>query len=152
MHRLRAFAIATLFTAALTACSALGFPGGGFGSGPGSQAPPFHSGPDTKAQSLLASAWASVMSTSNGRFDQVDKGSISATDPTLKVLGDVPARLDVISVDHIGSDGVVMSTKSSSGKVFCIAVTADPIPITGTVDAHGATSVSGCSGTPWGPG
>ena len=114
--------------------------------------PPFHSGPDTKAQSLLASAWASVMSTSNGQFDQVDKASIATTDPTLKVLGDVPARVAVISVDHIGRDGVVMSTKSSSGNVFCIAVTADPIPITGSVDAQGATSVSDCSGTPWGPG
>ncbi len=112
--------------------------------------PTFHSGPDTKAQSLLASAWASVMSTANGQFDHVDKASIS-TNPMLKVVGDVPARVDVISVDHIGSDGVVMSTKSSSGTVFCIAVTTDPIPITGNVDAQGATSISDCSGTPWGP-
>jgi hypothetical protein len=151
MRRLRPLGIAIFLTAALSACSALGFPGGGFGSGPSSQMPPFHSGPDTKAQSLLAGAWASVMSTSNGRFDQVTKASIAATDPTLKVVGDVPARIDVISVDHTGSDGVVMSTKSSSGNVFCIAVTSDPIPITGSVDAHRAASVHDCSGKPWGP-
>ena len=91
------------------------------------------------------------MSTSNGAFDRVDKGSTATTDPTLKVLGDVPARVDVIGVDHIGSDGVVVSTKSSSGKVFCIAVPADPIPITGSVEAQGATSISDCSGKAWGP-
>lgn len=68
----------------------------------------------------------------------------------MHVVDDVPAKVGVVSLNHAGVDGAVLSTRSRSGHVFCIALEKQAgTPTTGTVDAQGATSVSDCSGKPW---
>jgi hypothetical protein len=72
--------------------------------------------------------------------------------PGLDAAGDVPARVGVISINLASHDGLVMSTKSRSGRPYCISMasaTGSSIPEGGTVDALGATSVRDCTGENW---
>ena len=139
-------------SATLTACAPLGAGpfGGGESSSFGSIGAPV--GADAQAQDLLFGAWIAVTASSvGGGFADVTPGTLHAFDQTMKVAGDAPAKVGVISVNHAGADGVVLSTKSGSGDVFCIAVTPDGTPKTGSVDAQGATSVDDCNGKSWSP-
>jgi hypothetical protein len=140
---------------ALTGCAALGL-GSGFegqaGSGPLTPIPGSGFGGNDTGQALLASAWASAMATAQpGGFASTTPADLARADPSLTVVGDAPAKVGVISLNHAGKDGLVMSTKGTGGGFLCIAVTSASIPTTGSVDAVHATSVHDCSGKPWGP-
>jgi hypothetical protein len=146
----RAIAIVALST--LTACAPLG--GGPFGGGESSPIIPIGppQGANAEAQNLLFGAWVAVTASSvGGGFADVTPGTLRGFDPTMKVVGDAPAKVGVISLNHAGTDGVVLSTKSGSGDVFCVAATAGGTPKTGSVDAQGATSVEDCNGKSWSP-
>lgn len=147
--------IAVLALSVLTACGPIGvgpFDGGASSSFSAIAPVTPLGGPDHEAQSLLVSAWLTATATSlGGGFGDVTPGSVRALDPTMDVVGDAPARVGVISLNHAGADGVVFSTKSGSGNFYCLATTADGAPGTGSVDAHGATSVDDCSGKAWTP-
>jgi len=145
--------IAIVALGALTACAPLGagpFGGGDSSSSFGSIGAPV--GPDAQAQDLLFGAWIAVTAGSvGGGFANVTPGTLHGFDPTMKVVGDAPAKVGVISVNHAGADGVVLSTKSGSGHAFCIAITSGGEPKTGSVDSQGATSVGECTGKSWSP-
>ena len=133
----------------LTACAPMGVgPFGGGASSSFSSVAPI-GGTDQAAQSLLFTAWLATSASALGGVQDVTPGALRAFDPTMKVVGDAPARVGVISVNHAGVDGVIFSTRSGSGKAFCLAVTADGLPRTGSVDAHNATSVEDCGGKGW---
>ena len=112
--------------------------------------------PDMRAQELLMNAFdeAMVVSIDSGSFAELDTQALLAMDPSTRVAGDVPARVGVVSIDLASADGLVMSTKSRSGKSLCIAAAAPSLgsfagPSGGTVDADGATSVADCTGRDW---
>jgi hypothetical protein len=109
-------------------------------------------GADFDAHGLLVAAWLAVASTNPDGYAELTPGAIKGVDPTLDVVGDAPAQVGRVSVNMAGPDGLVFSTKSRSGMVFCLAVGGDGIPRTGSVDAHNATSVDDCSGKAWAPG
>ena len=70
--------------------------------------------------------------------------------PSIHAVGDGAATVGVVSLNHAGTDGLVRSTKSRSGRVFCVALlTTGGQPMTGSVDAHGATSIADCTGKDW---
>jgi hypothetical protein len=145
-------AIAIVALAALTACAPLG--AGPFGGGESSSFSSIGApvGADAQAHDLLFGGWVAVTASSvGGGFAGVTPGTLHAFDQTMKVVGDAPAKVGVISVNHAGADGVVLSTKSGSGHAFCIAVTPGGTPKTGSVDAQGATSVDDCNGKSWSP-
>jgi hypothetical protein len=144
--------IAIVALGTLTACAPLG--AGPFGGGDSASFGSIGTPVDTEAQAqdLLFGAWIAVTASSaGGGFADVSPGTLHAFDPTMKVVGDAPAKVGVISLNHAGADGVVLSTKSASGGAFCLAVTHDATPKTGSVDAHGATSVDDCTGKSWSP-
>jgi hypothetical protein len=111
---------------------------------------------DSKAQGLLmnASGEAIVVSIDAGTFAGLDRQALTTLDPSVRVAGDVPARVGIVSINLASQDGLVMSTKSRRGKSFCVSVTGLGLasfspPEGGTVDAHGATSAEGCTGKDW---
>jgi hypothetical protein len=110
---------------------------------------------DTQAQELLFRALGDAISlttSTGGSFADVDGLTLGGMDPGLDVVGDVPARVGVVSIDLASHDGLVMSTRSRSGRSYCISMasaTGFSIPEGGTVDAHGATSVRDCAGKNW---
>ena len=70
--------------------------------------------------------------------------------PSIHAAGDITAKVGVVSLNRAGTDGAVLSTKSRSGRVFCVALlTTGGQPMTGSVDAHGATSIADCTGKDW---
>jgi len=70
-------------------------------------------------------------------------------EPSLSWNDAAPAANATISIDFVSQSQVVMSTKSASGTAFCIADDAVGGVSYGTVDADGATGVSGCAGDAW---
>jgi hypothetical protein len=112
--------------------------------------------PDQQAQELLmmASSNAIVASFDSRTFADIDVDALTSMDPSVRIAGDVPARVGVVSINIAMDDGLVMSTKSSSGKTFCVSVTGASLasfspPEGGTVDAHGASSPGDCTGRDW---
>jgi hypothetical protein len=144
-----------------SACTPFGggiFEGGGGSSG--SFSSPIPGGPglgprDAQAQGLLFQALGDAMSSTGsvgGSFAGIDPRTVASFDPQLHVAGDVPARVGTVSINLAASDGLVMSTKSTSGTVYCISMSSSAgfaVPQGGTVDAHGATSVRACTGKDW---
>jgi hypothetical protein len=111
---------------------------------------------DLQAQGLLmnASGEAIVVSIDAGTFAGLDRHALAALDPSLRVAGDAAARVGIVSINLAAEDGLVMSTKSRSGKSFCVSVTGLELasfspPEGGTTDAHGATSAEDCTGKDW---
>jgi hypothetical protein len=111
---------------------------------------------DIQAQGLLmnASGEAIVVSIDAGTFARLDRQALTAMDRSVRVAGDVPARVGIASINFASQDGLVMSTRSRSGKSFCVSVTGLELasfapPEGGTVDAHGATSAEDCTGKDW---
>jgi hypothetical protein len=150
----RTLALAVIALCALSACAPFGFGGplGGESSGSfSSVGAPIGLG--GAGQALLLEAWgATSASMAMGNPTDVTPATLKAMDPNLEAVGDAPARVGVISINHVGSDGIVMSTKGKDGKAYCIAVLPDGSPKTGTADAQNATSVKACTGATWGPG
>ncbi len=147
--------------AALTLCctpfgeGALG--GGGSSSSFSSVGTPVPVGSgDLRAKDLLmnASGEAIVVSIDAGTFAGLDRRALTPLDPSVRLAGDAPARVGIVSINLASQDGLVMSTKSRSGTSFCVSVTRLELasfspPEGGTVDAHGATSAEDCTGKNW---
>ena len=154
MRGRRTLALASLTLIGLTGCGAAGLPfGGGASSSFSSVAQPV-SQADTVAQTTLLNAAAAVMVVSfdegGGGFEGLTAKQVASLDPTMHVVGDVPAKVGVVSLNYAGPDGAVLSTKSKSGSVFCVALTdSAQQPESGSVDAYGATSVGDCKGHHW---
>jgi hypothetical protein len=111
---------------------------------------------DIQAQGLLmtASGVAIVVSIDAGTFAGLDRQALTALDPSVRVAGDGPARVGIVSINLASGYGLVMSTKSRNGKSFCVSVAGPELasfapPEGGTVDAHGATSAEDCTGKDW---
>ena len=138
----------------LAACGRAGLPfDGGASSEFSSVGSPVSQG-DAEAQALLldvaSGAMVIALDEGGGGYDGLTAAQVSALDPSMHVVGDVPAKIGVVSLNHSGPEGAVLSTKSTSGRVFCVALTEQqPMPKTGSVDAHGATSVHDCTGKRW---
>jgi hypothetical protein len=112
--------------------------------------------PDIRARDLLLGAFGDALAASMdaGSFRGLDPAALVTTDPSIRVAGDVPARVGVVSVNLASGGGLVMSTKSGSGRVFCVSAPDLGLanfapPRGGTVDAHGATSTQDCTGRDW---
>ena len=111
---------------------------------------------DIQAKGLLmnVSGEAIVVSIDAGTFAGLDPAEILSMDPSVRVAGDVPARVGIVSINLASRGGLVMSTKSRSGRSFCVSVTGLALanfspPEGGTVDAQGATAAEDCSGKDW---
>ena len=148
------------FATLTVSCSPFGegpFGGGGSSSSFSSVGSPVPLGsPDQQAQELLmnVSSEAIAISIDGGTFASVDTTALSSMDPSVRVAGDVPARVGVVSINLASADGLVMSTKSRSGKTFCVSMTGTAVanfapPSGGTVDAQDAASPTDCTGKDW---
>ncbi len=131
--------------------------GGGSSSSFSSVGAPVPAGSaDLQAQGLLmnVSGEAIVVSIDAGTFAGVDQATLTSLDPSVRVAGDVPARVGVVSINLASRDGLVMSTKSRTGRSFCVSVTGlalanFSLPEGGATDARGATSPEDCTGKDW---
>jgi hypothetical protein len=131
--------------------------GGGSSSSFSSVGTPVPAGSaDIEARNLLmnVSGEAIVVSIDAGTFAGLDPAALTSLDPSVRVAGDVPTRVGIVSINVASHDGLVMSTKSRSGRSFCVSVTGLALanfspPEGGTVDAHGATSPGDCTGKDW---
>jgi hypothetical protein len=121
----------------------------------GSPVPAPPGGADSQAHELLLRALGDAIAVSGGAggtFSAVEPSALTSADPQLRADGDVPARVGVVSINLASERGLVLSTKSKSGRSFCLSmVSASGLapPDGGTVDAHGATSVEDCTGANW---
>jgi hypothetical protein len=121
----------------------------------GSPVPEPAGGADTQAQELLLRALGDAISASGmagGTFAAIDPSALGSTDPQLRAVGDLSARVGVVTINLASDDGLVLSTKSKSGRSFCVSMTSASgfaPPDGGTVDAHGATNVKDYTGTNW---
>lgn len=131
--------------------------GGGASSSFSSVGTPVPAGSaDIQAQGLLmnVSGEAIAISIDAGTFAALDPAALASLDPSVRVARDVPARVGIVSINLASRDVLVMSTRSRSGKNFCISVAGLDLssfspPEGGTVDAHGATSARDCTGKDW---
>jgi len=121
----------------------------------GSPVPAPPGGADMQAQQLLLLSLGDAIQASSvagGTFAAMDPAALAATDPQIRAVGDLPARVGVVSIDLASDRGLVLSTKSKSGKSFCVSMTSTSgfaPPNGGSVDAHGATTVEDCTGANW---
>lgn len=155
-HRAIGVVVMMTVAASLAACTPAGL--GPFGGGASSQFSSVGAAidpTDSGAQSLLldASTVAMVIALDEGgtTFVGLTAEQMRELDPSVKVVGDAPARVGVVSLNYAGDDGAVLSTKSKSGRAFCVTVTSNAAsaPLAGSVDAHGATSLKACAGKNW---
>jgi hypothetical protein len=101
---------------------------------------------DEAAKSALENAVEAARTYAvSGSFDGLTPGRGQSIEPSIRWAGDAPAKANVVSIDLAAGDQLVMSTKSASGKPFCIADDAG-VAVYGKVDGAGATSATSCTG------
>ncbi len=101
---------------------------------------------DAASQSALESAVEAAKTYAiSGSYDGLTPGRGKSIEPSIRWAGDTPAKANVISIDLAAGDQLVMSTKSASGKPFCIADNAG-VAVYGKVDGAGATAATSCTG------
>jgi hypothetical protein len=101
---------------------------------------------DAAAQSSLESAVEAAKTYAiSGSYDGLTPGRGTSIEPSIRWAGDTPAKANVISIDLAAGDQLVMSTKSDSGKPFCIADNAGVVAY-GKMDGAGATAATSCAG------
>jgi hypothetical protein len=98
---------------------------------------------DQAAQSALTNALeaAKTYFVEGATYDGWNATQGQSVEPSIRWTGANPVRPNVISIDVASGEQVVMSTKSASGKAFCIADTPSG-DVYGNVDASEAV----CSG------
>jgi hypothetical protein len=98
---------------------------------------------DQAAQSALRNALASAKTyfVEGASYDGWTPAQGQSIEPSIRWAGSDPVRLNVVSIDVASGEQVVMSTKSASGKAFCVADTPSG-DVYGSVDASKAV----CSG------
>ncbi len=104
---------------------------------------------DQTAKNNLVSALADmkVCMTGADNFDPCTSKAATTIDQGLTWVGNVPAKVGVISIDYAKGPTVILSTLSTSGHYFCAAkdLSASGLGTTyGHRDAVGATTASGC--------
>jgi hypothetical protein len=106
---------------------------------------------DKVAQSLLLSAMVSSKSYFVGEatYAGFDPGAASAIEPGFKWSGGGAATVGSVSIDLADGPQLVLSTRSQSGRPFCMADGAPSGIISGSVDAKGASSAAACTGASW---
>ena len=104
------------------------------------------------AQSNLRNAMAAAKTyfTDSSTYSGWSPSTGSSIEPSLTWRADEPATVDKVTIDFVDPTHIVMSTMSASGTPFCIADDAEVGTSYGTVDAHGATAASACTGDAWG--
>jgi hypothetical protein len=154
IHRLLLLALVPAFVA----CAPFG-PDFGQGGAPssfssiGTVVPPGPADAQAQGQLMNAVSTATILSVDGGGFANFTPAAASQFDSSQKLVVGRPARVGVVSIDLASADAVVLSTKSGSGRFFCVSLRASQAfmatPVGGTVDAFGATSVEDCSGRDW---
>jgi outer membrane murein-binding lipoprotein Lpp len=106
---------------------------------------------DRDAQSALRNALVAAKThyTDASTYGGFDPEVGAAIEPSLAWYPDIPAVPGAISINLATDDDVVLSTRSETGQVFCIAER-DEGPSQGTyygrVDGSGATDAMSCEG------
>ena len=106
---------------------------------------------DKVAQTLLLSAMVASKSyfIDGATYAGFDPSAASAIEPALDWTGDGFATVGAVSIDLANGAQLVLSTRSQSGRPFCIADGGSTGPISGSVDAMGASSAATCTGGSW---
>lgn len=100
---------------------------------------------DREAQSDLRNALAAARAyyTDWDSYRGFSLRTARSFEPTLIWSGDAPASPGVVTINYVRGSRLVMSTRSESGRAFCIADEARDVTF-GTRDAVGATSPRDC--------
>jgi hypothetical protein len=101
---------------------------------------------DEAAKSVLQNAIEAAKTYSlTGTYNGWTPAQGRSIEPSIRWAGSTPARANVVSIDLAAGDQLVMSTKSASGKPFCIADNAGVVAY-GRMDGAGATAATSCTG------
>ena len=106
---------------------------------------------DKVAQSLLRSAMVSSKSyfLDRATYAGFDPAAGASIEPAFHWTGDGGAAVGAVSIDLADAGQLVLSTRSQSGRPFCMADGGAAGIISGSVDARGASSASACTGDSW---
>jgi hypothetical protein len=102
---------------------------------------------DEAAKSVLQNAVeaANTYSIQGGTYEGWTPAQGRSIEPSIRWAGSTPARANVVSIDLATGEQLVMSTKSVSGKPFCIGDNAGVV-VYGRMDGAGATTATSCTG------
>ena len=106
---------------------------------------------DKVAQTLLRSAMVSSKSyfLDRATYAGFDTAAATSTEPAFKWAADSAATVGAVSIDLADAGQLVLSTRSQSGRPFCMADGGATGIISGSVDARGASSAAACTGYSW---